>query len=157
MKTKTFCLILVVCFLSSGACFAQVFNGNWKLNPGKSKFHGGGERNYWVRYQGTPFTWTKVTVYGRDAKGQDTHNEWTGYFDGKAYPVRGAADEDARAYTMVDDHTLNFMSIKDGKAVLRGKIVIAADDNSRTVTTWHSVWHRHHRMTIKNVAYYDRA
>jgi len=98
-----------------------------------------------------------VTVYGRDAKGNETHNEWTGYFDGKAYPVRGAEEEDARAYTMVSDNTLNFQSIKNGKAMLRGQVVIAPDGNSRTVTTWRTVWYRHHQRTIKNVAYYDRA
>jgi hypothetical protein len=126
------------------------------LDPAKSKMHRGA-RNYWVRYQGAPFTWTKVTVHGRDAKGQETFNEWTGYFDGKAYRVDDAADEDARAYTQANDHTLNFMSMKDGKVTLRGQIVVAADGNSRTVTTWHSVWHHHHRHTIKDVAYYSEA
>lgn len=157
MKTKLFGLILAVCFLSSGACFAQAYNGTWKLDPAKSKFRYGHARNFWVVYHGAPFTWTKVTVKGRDAKGQETYNEWTGYFDGKAYKVDDSADEDMRAYTMVNDRTLNFMSLKDGKVVQRGQIVIAPDDNSRTVTTWKRLWHRHHRITLKNVAYYDRA
>jgi hypothetical protein len=155
MKTKSLGLILVLCFFSCGACFADAFTGTWKLDPAKSRMHRA-PRNYWVVYQGNPFSWTKVTVKGRDAKGNETYNEWTGFFDGKAYRVDDAADEDMRAYTRVDDHTLNFMSIKDGKAVLRGRIVVAPDGKSRTVTTWHHVWRNHHRKTIKDVAYYDR-
>ena len=152
MKTKTFGLILAVCFLTSGACFADAFSGTWKLNVAKSKLHRGA-RNFWVTYQGEGFTWTKVTVAGRDAKGQQTYNEWSGYFDGKAYKVDDAADEDMRAYTRVNDHTLKFMSIKGGKVVLTGQIVVSADGKSRTVTTWS----RNSRgKRVKNVAFFDK-
>jgi hypothetical protein len=31
----------------------------------------------------------KITVDGADRDGKPTHNEWTGKFDGKEYPVTG--------------------------------------------------------------------
>jgi hypothetical protein len=39
-----------------------------------------------------------------------------------------------RAYTQVDANTLSLTVKKDGKVILTGKIVLAADGKSRTVT-----------------------
>jgi len=77
----------------------------------------------------------KVTVDGVDKDGKAVHSEWTGKFDGKDYPVTGNPNEDARSYKKIDDHTLEFTSKKDGKAGVTGKVVLAADGKSRTVTT----------------------
>ena len=153
MKTKTFGLILAVCFLTSGACFASAFQGTWKLNAAKSKLGRGGQRNDRVVYDWAFPAQTKVTVDGRDAKGKAMHSEWTGRFDGKDYAVTGAADGDMRAYTEVNDHTLNFTSKKGGKVTLNGRVVISADGKTRTVTTWA----RHGKKKMTNVAFYDKA
>jgi hypothetical protein len=59
---------------------------------------------------------------------------WTGKYDGKDYPVTGDPLSDARSYTKVDDRTLTFSGKKDGKVTVSGKIVVAADGKSRTVT-----------------------
>jgi hypothetical protein len=77
----------------------------------------------------------KVTVDGVDAKGNPTHNEWTGKFDGKDYPVTGEPAYDTRAYTQVNAHTLSMIIKKGGKVVMTGKVVVSADGKSRTVTT----------------------
>ncbi len=42
---------------------------------------------------------------------------------------------DARSSTKVDDRTLTFSAKKDGKVTVSGKIVVAADGKSRTVTS----------------------
>ena len=77
----------------------------------------------------------KVTVEGIDGKGKSTHNEWTGKSDGKDYPVTGDPTSDARSYTKVNHRTMDFAVKKNGKTTITGRIVVAADGKSRTVTT----------------------
>jgi hypothetical protein len=54
--------------------------------------------------------------------------------DGKDYGAKGSDMHDVRAYTKVDAHTLTYVVKKDGKNVGNGKVVLAADGKSRTVT-----------------------
>ena len=77
----------------------------------------------------------KVTVDGTDSDGKPTHNEWTGKFDGKDYPVTGDPNSDARSYERIDDRTLGLNIKKGGKVTTSGRIVVSADGKSRTVTT----------------------
>jgi hypothetical protein len=76
----------------------------------------------------------KVTTDGISSAGKKVHTEWTGKFDGKDYPVTGSADTDSREYTQVNANTTTFANKKDGKVTISGKIVVAADGKSRTVT-----------------------
>ena len=66
--------------------------------------------------------------------GKPVHHEWTGKFDGKDYPVTGDPTQDARSYKKIDERTMELDGKKAGKTVLTGRIVIAADGKSRTVT-----------------------
>ena|SRR5205809_5371664 len=66
--------------------------------------------------------------------GKPTHDEWTGKFDGKDYAVTGNPNSDMRSYTKIDDHTLGFNVKKGGKVTTSGRVVVAADGKSRTVT-----------------------
>jgi len=126
---------LAACVLSAAAAFAADANmGTWKLNEAKSKISAGAPKNTMVVYEMVGDS-VKVTVTGVDADGKPTHNEWTGKFDGKDYPVTGDPAADMRAYTRVDDHTLALTQKKGGKVMATGKIVVAADGKSRTVTT----------------------
>jgi hypothetical protein len=75
--------------------------GSWKLNEAKSTFASGATKNSTVVYEDV-----KVTVHGTDKDGKLTHNEWTGKFDGKDYPVTGDPNTDARSYKKIDDRTL---------------------------------------------------
>jgi hypothetical protein len=77
----------------------------------------------------------KVTIDGTDPDGKATHNEWAGKFDGKDYPVTGDPNQDTRSYKEVDDHTLSFVTKKDRKATISGRIKVSADGKTRTVTT----------------------
>jgi hypothetical protein len=74
-------------------------------------------------------------VDGTDKDGKSTHNEWTGKFDGKDYPVTGDPTSDMRSYKKIDDHTLKITLKKDGKVTVTGRIVVSADGKSRTITT----------------------
>jgi hypothetical protein len=134
MKTKTIGLTLAVCFLGGAACFAaDPQMGSWKLNEAKSKFTPGSQKVTMVVYEAVGDQ-VKVTVDGIAPDGKATHSEWTGKFDGKDYPVTGSLDSDTRSYKKIDERTMNFTNKKGGKVTSSGRIVVAADGKSRTVT-----------------------
>ncbi len=135
MKAKATILTLALCFVGAAVCFAaDGFMGTWKLNEAKSKLAPGTGKNSTVVYEAAGDD-VKVTVDGTDADGKPTHNEWTGKFDGKDYPVTGDATSGALSYKKVDDHTLEFAGNKGGKGTISGRVVVSADGKTRTVTT----------------------
>ena len=107
--------------------------GTWKLNEAKSKIPAGMGKNTTVVYaaQGDKI---KVTVDGVDKDGKATHSVWVGKWDGKAYPTKGNLGWSSAAYKMVNDHTNDITTIKDGKVVWSGRIEVSKDGKSRTVT-----------------------
>ena len=134
MKIRTIVMTMALCLVAGAICFADDANlGTWKLNEAKSKL-AGPAKNTTVVYEAAGDK-VKVTVDGVDADGKPTHNEWTGAYDGKDYPVTGDPASDMRSLKKVDDHTLDLTVKKDGKVTVSGKIVLAADGKSRTVTT----------------------
>lgn len=135
MKLRTLVLTLVVCFVAATVCFAQdAMMGTWKLNEAKSKLAAGMAKNNTVVYEAAGDN-VKVTIDGTDGDGKPTHNEWTGKLDGKDYPVTGDPTSDTRSVKKVDDHTATFAVKKDGKKTMSGRITVAPDGKSRTVTT----------------------
>jgi len=135
MKTRTIWATLVACFVVVAAVFGADANvGTWKLNSAKSKIGPGGARNDTVSVEAVGDN-MKVVVSGTDSEGKPAHNEWTGKFDGKDYPVTGDPNSDMRAYTKVNDRTLTLTLKKGGKVTTTGRIVLAADGKTRTVTT----------------------
>jgi hypothetical protein len=135
MKARTMVLTVALCLLAGAVCFASDANmGTWKLNEAKSKFAAGATKNHTVVYEAAGDK-VKVTVDGVDGDGKPAHNEWTGNFDGKDYPVTGDPSSDTRAYTKVNDHTLEMTVKKGGKVTATGRVVVSADGKSRTVTT----------------------
>ncbi len=142
MKTKSTMLILARCVfaaltiaVATGVCFAQgVQMGTWKLNESKSKLAPNVPKNNTVVVEAAGDN-VKVTVDGTDTNGQPAHNEWTGKFDGKDYPVTGDPSSDARSYKMVNPTTLDLTVKKNGQVTTTGRVVVSADGKSRTVTT----------------------
>ena len=133
MKTRTILASLVAFFAGVILCFAADANmGTWKLNEAKSKFGPGATKNSTVVYEAAGEN-IKVIVDGVDKDGKAIHSEWTGKFDGKDYPVTGNPNEDTRSYKKAGD-ALEFTSKKGGKEGVTGKVVVAADGKSRTVT-----------------------
>ena len=135
MKIKTTLVAFLISAAAASLCFAgdDVFMGTWKLNEAKSKIPTATAHNNTVVYAQSGDE-VKITGDGVDAGGKATHQEWTGKFDGKDYPVKGSPIHDMRAYTKVNGHTLSYIMKKDGKNVGHGKVVIAADGKSRNVT-----------------------
>ena len=135
MKTRTILLTLAVFFAGVAVCFAaDAQMGTWKLNEAKSKLSPGTPKNHTVVYAAAGDS-VKVTVDGTDNDGKKTHNEWTGKFDGKDYPVTGDPASDARSYTRVNASTLSLIIKNGGKETGTVRVVISADGKTRTVTT----------------------
>jgi hypothetical protein len=134
MKTRTILLALLFCVAGAVVAFASDSTlGTWKLNEAKSKIPAGAAKNNTVVYSMDGDNY-KCTIDGVDASGNPTHNEWTGKFDGKDYPVTGDASSDTRSYHKVDARHYKFSGKKDGKTTYTGTIVYTADGKSRTVT-----------------------
>ena len=135
MKARATVLTLALCFVGAAVCFAaDGFIGTWKLNEAKSKLSPGTPKNITVVYEAVGDN-VKVTIDGTDGAGQPTHNEWTGKFNGKDYPVTGDPSSDARSLKKINDHTLTFAVKKGDKVTTTGRIVLSADGKTRTVTT----------------------
>lgn len=153
MKLRRVLLMVSLCLFASAACYASDVNmGTWKLNEAKSKFAPGSPKNNTVVYEAAGDN-IKVTVDGVDAEGKPTHNEWTGMFDGKDYPLTGDPTADMRSYKKVNDRTLDLTNKKDGKVVVTGKIAVAKDGKTRTITTTST---DAQGKKVKNVAAYDK-
>ena len=87
MKVRSIVLILALCFVGVAVCSAaDAQMGTWKLNEAKSKFAPGTPKNTTVVYEAAGER-VKVTIDGIGSDGKPMHNEWTGKFDGKDYPV----------------------------------------------------------------------
>ena len=133
MKTRTALMAVLVCLVYVTMSFAQnPAMGTWKLNEAKSKIPAGAPKNTTVVYEAAGDN-VKVTVDGVDGQGKPAHNEWTGKFDGKDYPVTGDTASDMRSYKQVNDHTLELTAKKDGKVTIEGKITVSSDGKTRTV------------------------
>ena len=135
MKARTIALTLALCAvgLTAGLAAADANIGTWKLNAAKSKNVPNTPQNNTVVYEAVGDS-VKVIVDGVDGAGKPAHNEWTGKFDGKNYPITGDPTADARSYTRVDERTLTFANSLSGKVILTGRIVVSADGKTRTVT-----------------------
>jgi hypothetical protein len=135
MKGRMILLTLAALFASATVCLAQnPHMGTWKLNEAKSKFAPGATKNHTVVYEAAGDS-VKVIVDGVDSAGNPTHNEWTGKFDRKYYPVTGDPTSDMRSYRKINNHTMALTGKKDGKVTLTGRITVTANGRTRTVTT----------------------
>jgi hypothetical protein len=153
MKAKAIVLTVASCFVGVVVCFASNANmGTWKLNAAKSELGPGAPKNNTVVYEAIGDS-VKVTVDGTGNDGKPTHNEWTGKFDGKDYPVTGDPNSDVRSYTKIDDRTLGFNFKKGGKRTACGRIEVSTDGKKRTVTTRGIDWKG---KQIISTAVYDK-
>jgi hypothetical protein len=134
MKARKVVLAVALCLVGAATCFAEdAIMGTWKLNEAKSKIGAGAPKNTTVAYEAAGDS-VKVTVDGVDSDGKPTHNEWTGKFDGKDYPLTGDPNADTRSYKSIDDRTLVLTNKMGGKVTLTGRAVVSADGKTRTVT-----------------------
>ena len=153
MKARTIIMIVAMGLIAVAVCVASDPQmGTWKLNEAKSKFAPGATKNNTVAYEAAGDS-VKVTVDGTTSDGKPAHNEWSGKFDGKDYPVTGDPTSDMRSYKEVNDNTMDLSVKQGGKVTITGQIVISKDGKSRTVTTNHT---DANGKQYQNVAAYDK-
>ncbi len=131
MRTKIISLTLGLILVAGALHAGDQLMGTWKLNESKSKLTRGTAKNTKVVYDGHLIR-NKITVTtdGVDADGKPTHTEWRGRFNGQDSEVTGDPTVDTRAYTKVNDQTLDMTSKKGGHVVGTGRIVASADGKS---------------------------
>jgi hypothetical protein len=135
MRLRTTLLTAVLCLSTMAVAFAADPNvGSWKLNEAKSKFAAGAPKNLTVVYTAVGDSY-KCVVDGLDAAGKASHNEWTGKFDGKEYPVVGDPTADMRSLKMVSPGHYALTNSKGGKTTITGTVEFSADNKTRTLTT----------------------
>jgi hypothetical protein len=135
MKLNKKLLTLVFVLAGAAACFASDPNlGTWKLNEAKSTIPAGAPKNMTVTYTADGNKY-KCVVEGVDGAGKPTHNEWTGMFDGKDYPLVGDPGADTRAVKKVGDNKYTIANKKGGKTTLTGAIDLSADGKTRTLVS----------------------
>jgi hypothetical protein len=134
IKTRIAVMAVVLSFAMTVASLAaNPQMGTWKLNEAKSKLVPGMGKNTTVTYVEHNDK-IRITVDGVDKDGKPTHSVWVGKFDGKAYPLKGNLAYNSVAYKVVNDRTNDITTLKDGKVMWSGRIAVAADGKSRTVT-----------------------
>jgi hypothetical protein len=128
-------LLTAAFFLSAVALgFAADPNvGSWKLNEAKSKIAAGAPKNSTVVYTVAGDSY-KCVVDGVDGTGKAAHNEWTGKFDGKEYPVIGDPASDTRSLKMVSPGHYALTNAKGGKTMVTGTVEFSPDNKTRTLT-----------------------
>jgi hypothetical protein len=132
MKTRMILALVALFFAGFELALAgDPHLGTWKLNEAKSKLNPEAAKLTTSVYTPAGDS-VKITVDGVDKDGRPIHDEWTGKFDGKDYPVTGDPRSDMRSYRRIDDHTLELTAKKAGNVVTSGFIVISADGTSRT-------------------------
>ena len=95
--------------------------GTWKLNVEKSKFNPGPAPKSSVLTYEAAGQGLKVAVEGVNAQGNPTKSVFGPFTnDGKPSPVAGVPDFNESTYTKVNDSTVEFVRLKDGKEVQRG-------------------------------------
>jgi hypothetical protein len=153
MNMKRMVSTTAFCLTALAVAFAADPNvGSWKLNEAKSKIPAGAAKNVTVVYTAVGESY-KCVVDGVDGTGKPTHNEWTGKFDGKDYPVIGDPSSDTRSLKLVSQGHYALSSKKDGKTTVTGTVEFSADNKTRTLTV-HTTDAAGKKLT--SVAVYDR-
>jgi hypothetical protein len=135
MRRTAIALVATLCMTGIVVVSAQDPNvGSWKLNEAKSKIPAGAPKNTTVVYTAVGDSY-KCVVDGVDAAGKPSHNEWTGKFDGKDYPVTGDPTADHRSVQLVKAGHYAVTNKKGGQVVLDGTIDFSADGKTRTLVT----------------------
>jgi len=128
--------------------------GTWKLNVEKSKFNPGPAPKSSVLTYEAAGEATKVTNEGVNAQGNPTKSVFGPFAnDGKPSPVTGVPDFNESTYKKVNDTTVEFVRLKDGKEVQRGTRVVSTDGKTLTFTTKGA---NASGQQIDNVAVYEK-
>jgi hypothetical protein len=111
------------------------FSGTWKINLAKSKYDPGpGPKTATIRYEPSANGFV-FTLDGVGTNGQPTHVVAKAAFDGKEYPLEGAAQKTLRVYRRIDTHTFEETDSVAGKVTLTRRVTVSKDGKTLTVTS----------------------
>ena len=130
--------ILPVLLLASGALWgANPFVGMWKMNPAKSRYTADhpAPKSLTATIQEQLDGIVVDDAVGEDAKGNPIHAHYAAKFDGKDYPLSGAADADTVNIKRIDENTIESTRKKMGQVITTIRSVVSADGKTRT-STW---------------------
>ena len=122
MRPRKFALLTVAVsalVLGSIAQAADNQAGTWKLNVAKSKYSPGPAPKEGTLTIESQADGLKFTIHGTDAEGKAVHFEMSPKYDGKDYPMTGNPDADMISMKKIDDNTIETVSKKGGKPVIR--------------------------------------
>ena len=130
-------ILLVLLLASVALCGANPFVGTWKMNPAKSKYTADhpAPKGLTATIQEQPDGFVVDDAVGEDAKGSPIHAHYTAKFDGKDYPLSGAADADTVNIKWIDENTIESTRKKNGQVITTIRSVVSADGKTRT-STW---------------------
>jgi hypothetical protein len=110
-------VVLSVAGLATAADAPDPVIGTWTLNVGKSQFTPGHELKSQTRTYTETAKGVSLKVSGVGADGSALSQQSTFKYDGKSYPMSGAADYDALSLRRVNDNTAQSTLLKGGKPV----------------------------------------
>jgi len=134
--------------------------GTWILNVPQSKYvpadmaPKSGRSRITVTTEGI-----KVTTDGMNAKGEETHGEYTAKLDGKDYPWKGtvggkpSTEQDAVSWKKIDEWTYENTAKLKGKVLTVSHVVISKDGKTRTNTVTGT---NAQGQTVNSVVKYDK-
>ena len=115
---------------------AEPLLGTWKINLAKSTYSPGPKPTTAGNIkQEAAQGGFKTTIDGFNAQGKPTHTERSWKFDGKDYPVQGAAASNTtESYRRIDGHTFEITKKINGKVTTTNRVVTSADGKTGSAT-----------------------
>lgn len=108
--------------------------GTWELNVAKSKFNPGPQLKSSTRKFEAVGDGLKFSGQNLNADGTTLTVEWTAYFDGKEYPIKGDPNADSLSLKRTDRFNTEGTFKKAGKVTYRVKRVVSQDGKVWTLT-----------------------
>ncbi|MEQ1731201.1 MAG: hypothetical protein ABL982_22760 [Vicinamibacterales bacterium] len=126
--------VMLVAFpLISSAQAPPGLVGTWKQNVAKSTYTtGAAPKSQTARYEAVPGGGLKIVGDIVDAAGKATHTELVTMLDGKEAERKGAEQPTTRAYTRIDDRTIQYVQRVNGKVTQTSRQTMSADGKTRT-------------------------
>jgi len=148
--------VLVVVAPTAHAQATDSWIGTWKTNLAKSTFSPGPTPKVaaTVKIESAAGGGIKTTIDGADPKGQPTHTETVGAFDGTDSPVKGGpVPNTTTALKRIDARTFEAQGKASGKPTVTTRVVVSADGKTMTAT---QIGQSPEGQAIKNVIVLER-
>jgi hypothetical protein len=135
IKPTLVAFILAAAFPAHAFAQSNPWLGTWRANLAKSTYKvGPAPRSATLNFQGAGANLTD-TAETLDATGKPTKSVFMHLCDGQSHPATGSPDFDARAYPRIDTNTLIYGSMKAGRLVAVGILLLSQDGRTIAGTT----------------------